>query len=113
MNGFDVGSWLSEIVKNLTVSRYMRISVGFSFIGVKYEKTEPKFIYFYAAQELCTINGTFRKRSQARKFAKNLEGKPYYEFLSETFLETESGDPFANSGIGPHCLVACFVWITK
>ena len=117
MNGsFNPGSLLKEIIPQLAISVDVHIKVGFSFIGVKHEKLQPKYSYFFAAQELCTIRGRFQNRQEAMKFAYQLEKRQYHDFLKtflETFLESESGDIFTNSGIGPHCLVACYLWISK
>ena len=114
MNGsFNPGSFLKEIIPFLGISIDIRINVGFSFIGVKLEKLEPKFSYFFAAKDLCTIKGVFRKRQDAIDFAEKLETRQYNDLLNETFFENESGDIFTNSGIGPYCLVACTIWIQK
>ena len=114
MNGsFNPGSLLKEIIPQLAISVDVHIKVGFSFIGVKYEKLQPTYSYFFAAQELCTIRGRFQNQEEAMKFANQLEKRQYHDFLNETFLESESGDIFTNSGIGPHCLVGCYLWLSK
>lgn len=114
MNGsFNPGVLLKKIIPHLAISIDVRIKIGFSFIGVKYDKLKPRFTYFFAAPELCTIRGVFRKQQEALEFAEQLEKRQYHDFLNETFLESESGNIFTNSGIGPHCLVACFIWISK
>ena len=114
MNGkYNPGTFLKQLIPHLTVGIDLRISVGFSFIGVKYEKMEPKYSYFFAAQDLCTIQGVFHKREEAFDFAEKLEKRPYFDLLNETFFQSESGDIFTNSGIGPHLLVANYLWISK
>ena len=114
MNGsFNPGSLLKEIVPRLAISVDVHIKVGFSFIGVKYEKLQPKYSYFFAAQDLCTIKGTFLQREEAMSFAEDLEKRNYIDFLQETFFSTESGERFTHSRIGPFCLVACYIWISK
>ena len=104
----DIADWLTELLTPLRISVDMRISVGFSFIGQK----SNRLTYFFAAKELCTINGVFRKKTSALDFAKSLK-RPHHGFLEETFLSTESGEPFSLSGIRPHSLIACYIWITK
>ena len=117
MTGFNVGAWLKEILEFLIMSVDIQISIGFSFIGRKaewkLEEGESQYIYYYAGKELCTINERFHDMNDALKFANDIEQKEYSDFLSETFFETESGDPFINSGIMPHVLVANYIWITK
>ena len=117
MTGFNVGAWLKEILEFLIISVDIQISIGFSFIGRKaswkLEDGEFEYIYYYAAKDLCTINERFYDMNDALKFANDIEEYDYSDFLSETFFETESGDPFINSGIMPHVLVANYIWITK
>ena len=114
MNGsFNPGQFLKEIIPHLSISIDIRVKVGFSFIGAKYEKLEPQYSYFFAAPDLCTIRGTFYKRQELMEFAEKLEQRQHHDFLNETFLESESGDIFTNSGIGPHTLVACYIWVSK
>ena len=114
MNGsFNPGSFIKELIPYIGISIDVRIKVGFSFIGVQYEKLEPRFSYFFAAEELSTIRGIFQKRKDAMEFAEDLEKRQYNDFLNETFLESEAGDQFSNSGIGPLALVACYIWIAK
>ena len=117
MTGFNVGAWLKEILEFLIISVDIQISIGFSFIGRKaewkLEEGEFEYIYYYAAKDLCTINERFYDMNDVIKFANEIEQYEYSDFLSETFFETESGDPFINSGIMPHVLVANSIWITK
>ena len=117
MTGFDVGAWLKEILSLIRFSVDIRISIGFSFIGKKntwkLEDGENEYIYYYAAQDLCNINERFFNWNDVNKFADGVEKMDYADFLHETFFETESGDPFVNSGINPHVLVANYIWITK
>ena len=114
MNGtFNPRAFIKELIPKLSISIDIRIKVGFSFIGAKYEKLEPQYSYFYAAEELATIRGIFQKRSEAIEFAENIEKLQYHDFLNETFLNSEAGDVFTNSGIGPRYLVACTIWISK
>ena len=110
---FNPGTFLKQLVPHLTVSIDIRINIGFSFIGVQDQHLEPKYSYFFAAEDLCTIKGVFRKREDILNFAENLEKREYLDFLQETFLESESGDRFTKSGIRPFCLVACHMWIMK
>ena len=117
MTGFNVGAWLKEILDFLVFSTEIQISVGFSFIGRKaewqLEEGEFEYIYYFAAKDLCTINERFYDMNDAIKFANEIEQLEYSDLLSETFFETESGDPFISSGIMPHVLVANYIWITK
>ena len=114
MNGsFNLGSSLKDIVPRLAIFVDVHIKVGFSLIDVNYEKRQPTYSYFFADEELCTIRGRFRKRQEAMQFADQLEKRQYHDFLNETFLESDSGEIFTNSGIGPHCLVACYIWLSK
>ena len=110
---FNPGTFLKQLVPHLTVSIDIRINIGFSFIGVQDQHLEPKYSYFFAAQDLCTIKGTFLQREEAMSFAEDLEKRNYIDFLQETFFSTESGERFTNSRIGPFCLVACYMWIMK
>ena len=117
MTGFDVGKWLKELLSFMKFSVDIRISIGFSFIGQKslwkLDLDENEYIYYYAAQDLCTISERFFEMRDARKFADEIAKMDYADFLHETFMETESGDPFVNSGINPHVLIANYIWITK
>ena len=114
MNGeFNPGTFLKQLIPHLTVSIDIRINIGFSFIAIQNQHLEPKFSYFFAAQDLCTIKGTFVKREEALAFAEELETRKDRDFLSEIFFSTESGERFINSRIGPFCLVACYIWISK
>ena len=117
MTGFDVGKWLQELLSFMIFGLDMRISIGFSFIGQKsiwkLDLDENEFIYYYAAQDLCTMSERFYNMRDARKFADEVSKMDYADFLHETFMETESGDPFINSGIRPHVLIANYIWITK
>ena len=110
---FNPGTFLKQLVPHLTVGIDIEINVGFSFIGVQDQHLEPKYSYFFAAQELCSIRGRFRKRQEAMQFADQLEKRQYHDFLNETFLESDSGERFTHSRIGPHCLVACYIWLSK
>ena len=112
-DSFNPGVFLQEIIPRLSISIDIRIRVGFSFIGVKHEKLTPQYTYFFAAPDLCRIRGMFQTRQEAFDFAKELEKRQNHDFLNETFLESESGTIFTNSGIGPHKLVACYIWISK
>ena len=112
MNGFNVGSWIKELVNTVKISIDMSIHVGFSFIAVK-QLPNISYKYFYAAKDLCLINGNFDNEKDALKFAENLEKQDYADFHEETFFATESGDPFQKSGFGPKQLIGCYVWITK
>ena len=113
MSGFNVGEWLGQILEYLSISVDMKIQIGFSFVGVKYKKLVPSYIYFFAAPDLCQIKKTFRFPADALKFALDLESQTYRQFLQQTFLKTQSGEVFESSGIGPFVLVACYIWITK
>ena len=115
MNGdYHPGTFLKQLIPHLTVGIDLEINVGFSFIAIQSQHDlEPKFSYFFAAQDLCTIKGTFVQREEAMKFAKELEKQNYSDLLKETFFSTESGERFLNSRIGPYCLVACYIWISK
>ena len=118
MTGFNVGQWLGQIVENLAISVDMKIKIGFSFLGVKLRNVEmeenlPEYIYFFAAPELCEIKKTFTHPLDAIKFARDLENYTERDFLQQTFLKSQSGNIFTNSGIGPHILVASYIWITK
>ena len=113
MNGFNVGSWLGEILQYLSISVDMKIQVGFSFVGVQYKKNIPKYTYFWAAPDLCEIEGKFYYPNDAAEFAKNLEKNAEPDYLEQTFLKSQSGKIFDTSGIGPHALIACYIWITK
>ena len=110
---YNPGTFLKQLLPHLTVGIDIEINVGFSFMGVQHRFLEPRYSYFFAAQDLCTIKGIFHKREEAMDFAEELQKKNYRDFLQETFLESESGDRFTNSGIGPFCLVACYIWISK
>ena len=110
---FNPGTFLKQLVPHLTVGIDIEINVGFSFIGVQDQHLEPKYSYFFAAQDLCTIKGTFLQREEAMQFAEDLEKRNYIDFLQETFFSTESGERFTHSRIGPHCLVACYIWLSK
>ena len=114
MTGFNVGEWVKEILDPLAISSDIRINIGFSFVGKKWVKHQiPEYIYFYAAQELSSIKALIRTKADSKKFLEDLQQQNYSDFLEQTFLETDSGDPFANSGIAPHLLIACYMWITK
>ena len=113
MTGFNVGQWLGQIVKDLAVSSEMKIQIGFSFIGVKYNENIPEYMYFFAAPDLCQIQETFSHPVDAIKFARDLEKFTEADYLHQTFLESQSGKIFKNSGINPYVLIASYVWITK
>ena len=117
MTGFNVGEWLKELLSFMIFSVDIRISVGFSFVGRKdhwkLEDDEKELIYFFCAPDTCTMSERFYTMKDARRFADDVSKMDYVDFLHETFLETEGGDPFANSGINPHALIANFIWITK
>ena len=114
MTGFDVGSWLGEILQYLSISVDMKIRIGFSFIGVQMIKHHiPKYTYFWAAPDLCEIEGKFYYPDDAAKFAEDLKGVKEPQYLTQTFLKSQSGKIFDTSGIGPHVLIACYIWITK
>ena len=117
MTGFNVGDWLKELLSFMRVSVDITISIGFSFIGRKnhwkLDEGEKELIYYYAAPDLCTLSERFNKMQDAKRFADDVSQMDYADFLHETFMETESGDPFVNSGISPHALIANFIWITK
>ena len=117
MTGFNVGAWLKELLDFMIFSVDIQISIGFSFIGRKphwkLEEDELEYIYYFAAPDLCTINERFYDMNDALKFADEIEKMDYSDFIRETFFETESGDPFDNSGICPDVLVANYIWITK
>ena len=114
MTGFDVGSWLGEILQYLSISVDMKIRIGFSFIGVQMIKHHiPKYTYFWAAPDLCEIEGKFYYPDDAAKFAEDLKGVKEPQYLTQTFLKSQSGKIFDTSGIDPHALIACYIWITK
>ena len=113
MSGFNVGQWLGQILEYLAVSVDMKIRIGFSFLGVKYKQNEPEYIYFYAAADLCEIEETFTHPVDAIKFARDLEKYTHRDYLQQTFLASQSDNIFSTSGIGPHILVASYIWITK
>ena len=112
-DSFNPGTFIKDLIPKLGISIDIRIKVGFSFIGLKFENLEQQFTYFFAAEELAAIKGVFRKHEEAVAFAESLEKREYHDFMNETFLESEAGDAFANSGFGPHCLVACYIWLSK
>ena len=112
MTDFNVGSWLGEILKYLYVSVDMRIQIGFSFVARK-GNTEPTFIYYFAAPDLASYDKTFEFTEDALKFAAELENTKHSDFLSETFFEKMTENIFAQSGIRPDVLIACYFWITK
>ena len=114
MNGdYDPGTFLKQLIPHLTVGVDLQIKIGFSFIGIQFKSGKPRYSYFYAAEDLCTINKIFHKIDDVYDFVEELIQKPYYEYLHETFLESESGERFANSGINPLQLVANYIWIRK
>ena len=110
---FNPGTFLKQLIPHLTVGIDIRIKIGFSFIAIQNQHLEPKYSYFFAAEDLCTIKGVFFKREEAMDFAEELTKRNYVDFLQETFFSTESGERFVNSRIGPFCLVACYIWISK
>ena len=109
---FDVGKWLGDILKYLYVSVDMRVQIGFSFVARK-GNTEPTFIYYFAAPELSSYDKTFEYTVDAMKFALDLENTKHSEFLSNTFFSKMEENVFAQSGIRPDVLIACYIWITK
>ena len=117
MTGFNVGEWLKELLSFMTFSLDMTISIGFSFVGRKnhwkLDEGEKEYIYYFAAQDLCTMSEKFYNMRDADRYADDVSKMNYADFLHETFLETESGDPFVNSGINPHTLIGNYIWITK
>ena len=110
---YNPGTFLKQLLPHLTVGIDIEINVGFSFMGVQHRFFESRYSYFFAAQDLCSIKGIFHKQEEAMDFAEELQKKDYGDFLQETFLSSESGERFTNSGIGPYCLVACYIWISK
>ena len=110
---FNPGTFLKQLIPHLTVGIDIEINVGFSFMGVQHRFFESRYSYFFAAQDLCSIKGIFHKQEEAMDFAEELQKKDYGDFLQETFLSSESGERFTNSGIDPFCLVACYIWISK
>ena len=113
MSGFNVGEWLGQILKYLAISVDMRVRIGFSFVGVTYKKQIPEYIYFFAALDLSEINERFYYPQDAQKFAEELKKYNERDYMQKTFLNSQSGKVFDTSGIGPYCLVACYIWITK
>ena len=114
MNGeYNPGTFLKQLIPYLTVGIDIRVKVGFSFIGVSIKSGEPKFSYFFAAEDLCTINAVFKEHEKLEEFAEELEKKQYNDFLHETFLASESGERFIQSGIYPYQLVANYLWLRK
>ena len=114
MNGeYNPGTFLKQLIPYLTVGIDIRVKVGFSFIGVSIKSGEPKFSYFFAAEDLCTINKAFREHKKLEDFAEELEKKQYNDFLHETFLASKSGERFIQSGIYPYQLVANYLWLRK
>ena len=114
MNGeYNPGTFLKQLVPYVTVGIDIRVKIGFSFIAVRYIVGQPEFSYFFAAQDLCTINKVFLERQTLKEFAENLEKMTYDDFLHETFLKSESGERFTDSGFSPLILVASYFWLRK
>ena len=114
MNGeYNPGTFLKQLIPFLSMSIDIQIKIGFSFIGVQNHFDKQRFTYFFAAQDLCTIREVFHKREEMSKFADQLEKQQYDDFLQETFLKSQSGERFIESGIRPLVLVACYTWIRK
>ena len=114
MNGeYNPGTFLKELIPHLSMGIDIRVNIGFSFIGRKMERGEPHYLYFFAAQNCCTIKGVFHKIEDLKGFADELERRQYFDLLNETFFQSESGQNFQNSGFDPECLVACYIWISK
>ena len=110
---YNPGQFLKQLIKYLTVGVSVRVKIGFSFIGVQYQNGEPRFSYFFAAEDLCLIEGVFRKKQDLNDFADQIEKLQHKNFLNQTFLASKSGERFSNSGISPHILVASYFWIRK
>ena len=114
MNGeYNPGTFLKQLVPYVTVGIDIDVKIGFSFIAVKYIAGEPKFSYFFAARDLCTINKLLLTREKLNEFAESLEKFTYADFLHETFLASKSGERFTESGIMPFMLVANYLWLRK
>ena len=114
MNGeYNPGTFLKQLVPYVTVGIDIDVKVGFSFIAVKYIAGEPKFSYFFAARDLCTINKLLLTREKLKEFAENLEKMTYDDLLHETFLASKSGERFTDSGFVPFQLIANYMWIRK
>ena len=110
---YNPGTFLKQIVPYLTVGIDVRVKVGFSFIAVRYEGGLPEFSYFFAAEDLCTINKLFLTREKLKEFADNLEKMTHDDLLHETFLASKSGERFTDSGFTPFQLIANYIWIRK
>ena len=111
MNGiYNPGTFLKQIIQNLSVGVDLQIKIGFSFLALQYG---VKYSYFYAAEDLCTINKTFHKIKDVRDFADQIEKMTYEDFLEETFLKSKAGERFIDSGIHAFQLVANYIWLRK
>ena len=110
---YNPGTFLKQLIPHLTVGIDIRVKVGFSFIAVQDFGEKPKFSYFFAAEDLCTINAVFKEREQLEAFADELEKMDQNDFLHKTFLASKSGERFQQSGIYPYQLIANYIWIRK
>ena len=111
MNGiYNPGTFLKQLIPNISVGVDMRIKIGFSFLALQYG---VKYSYFYAAEDLCTINKVFHKIKDVQDFADEIEKMTYEDFLEETFLKSKAGERFVDSGIHAFRLVANTIWIRK
>ena len=110
---YNPGTFLKQLIPHLMVGIDIRIKIGFSFIGVQFQDLKPKYSYFYAAEDLSSIQELFETKDEMMTFANNLENKKYDDFLKETFLASAAGERFSNSAIEPLQLVANYIWIRK
>ena len=106
---FNTGTWLKEILRKTRFNDLMVIQVGFSFIA---DNKHGK-IYLFCPKTLAPYMAKCLKKDEANEFADKLEKMTQNEHLQNTFLTTETGNPFNESGYCPNNLICNYIWITK
>ena len=106
---FNCGTWLKEILENIRSSEIMYIQVGFSFIA----HNKQNKIYLFCPKALAPYTLKCTDKSEATAFAEKLEKMTQRDHMENTFIQTEIGNPFNESGYCPDILVANYIWITK
>ena len=108
--GFNTGTWLKSIIKNIRFNDLLLIHVGFSFIATNKDEK----IYLFCPKSLAPYTAKCLDKKEAMDFADGLEKMTLVEHLQNTFINTtDTGNPFEESGYCPVNLVCNYIWITK
>ena len=107
---FEFDQWLKSIASKVWFDTDTHIQINFSFLCKKPLTGET--IYIYAAKPLSPYNFFVDSKKECLDEFSKIP-KDQSSLLHKVFVNSQSDNPFSESGYCPYRLVCSYVWIMK